>query len=228
MRHFDFLSSSERVRLFHREPQAFSARADVAILAVALGATLYSPATRPRLSADIAKRVGQGVMSSVLCLEDAIADEEVDAAERNVIAALRAYASTGAQSPLLFVRVRTPKQIPMIVAGLGDDIDVLSGFVLPKFTRANGGAYLDAVYDATLASGRRLLAMRCSNQPRSCTPRRACPSCWVFVICSISIAATFWPCVSAPRISRRRTACDVRVTFRCTTCEFWPMSLLTW
>jgi citrate lyase beta subunit len=159
MRHFDFLSSSERVRLFHREPQAFSARADVAILAVALGATLYSPATRPRLSADIAKRAGQGVMSSVLCLEDAIADEEVDAAERNVIAALRAYASTGAQSPLLFVRVRTPKQIPMIVAGLGDDIDVLSGFVLPKFTRANGGAYLDAVYDATLASGRRLLAM---------------------------------------------------------------------
>jgi len=146
VRHFDFLSAADRQRLFFRAPEHFTATADPALLAVALGATLYSPASRPQLAADIAARTAAGVVSLVVCLEDAIADAELAAAEQNMLAQLRAYARTGATAPLIFVRVRAAERI-------------LTGFVLPKFTDDNGTAYLEAVVEASTHLDRRLLVM---------------------------------------------------------------------
>jgi len=165
MRHFDFLSEADRRRLFFRAPQPFSVADDLSVLGVALGATLYSPATRPTLAADLAKRAAQGVLSSVICLEDSIPDEAVATAEKNVISQLREHAASGAQSPLVFVRVRFPEQIPMIVAGLGDQVSVLAGFVLPKFTDENGAPFLDAIAECSAATGSRLLAMPVLEAP---------------------------------------------------------------
>jgi citrate lyase beta subunit len=165
MRHFDFLPEADRQRLFHHPPQPFSADDDLSVLGMALGATLYSPATRPTLVRDLAKRVNQGVLSTVICLEDSIPDEAVLAAEQNVITQLRAYAESGAQRPLVFIRVRAAEQIPMIVAGLGEQAPILTGFVLPKFTDENGARYLDAISEASAATGRRLLAMPVLEAP---------------------------------------------------------------
>ena len=165
MRHFDFLSEADRRRLFYRAPQAFCVSDDLNLLAVALGATLYSPAIRPTLAADIAKRATQGVMSAVVCLEDTIADEDLPAAEKNAIVQLRAHAESGARSPLLFVRVRSAEQIPMIVDALGEHARILTGFVLPKFTSETGGAFLDAVTEASASIRRRLLAMPVLESP---------------------------------------------------------------
>jgi citrate lyase beta subunit len=165
MRHFDFLAEADRERLFFRPPQQFSANDDLHVLGMALGATLYSPATRPSLVADLAKRVDQGVLSTVICLEDSIPDEAVAAAEQNVIAQLRAYAESGAQRPLVFIRVRSASQIPMIVAGLGEQASILTGFVLPKFTDENGAPFLDAIREASATVGRRLLAMPVLEAP---------------------------------------------------------------
>ncbi|WP_406198242.1 HpcH/HpaI aldolase/citrate lyase family protein [Kitasatospora sp. NBC_01560] len=88
MRHFGHLADDVRGRLFLEQPRAFSPESDAAVLATALGATLYSPATRPTLSADIRKQAARGVVSMVLCLEDSIADHEVTAAEANLVAQL--------------------------------------------------------------------------------------------------------------------------------------------
>jgi citrate lyase beta subunit len=159
MRHFDFLSDADRQRLFVRAPERFDADADPELLAVALGATLYSPATRPRLSADITRRAAEGVVSTVVCLEDAIADDDLPAAEHNVLAQLRDYADTRTADALIFVRVRTPAQIPMIMSGLGERAHVLTGFVLPKFTDEAGADFMDAVVEASALAGRRMLAM---------------------------------------------------------------------
>jgi citrate lyase beta subunit len=159
MRHFDFLDAADRQRLFLRAPETFSASADLELLSVALGATLYSPASRPALARDIARRAGEGVVSVVACLEDAVPDAEVPAAERNVVAQLRQVAEHAGATPLVFVRVRRPEQIAMIVGGLGSAVGVLSGFVLPKFSDETGPAYLDALADAELRCGHRLLAM---------------------------------------------------------------------
>lgn len=165
MRHFDFLSEADRQRLFFQPPQPFSADDDLNVLGMALGATLYSPATRPTLVTDLAKRVTHGVLSTVICLEDSIPDEAVLAAEQNVISQLRAYAESGMQRPLVFIRVRSAEQIPMIVAGLGEQASILTGFVLPKFTDENGSRYLDAISEASAMTGHRLLAMPVLEAP---------------------------------------------------------------
>ena len=62
MRHFGFLGRAERERLFVRAPEAFSIDDEPERLGAWLGATLYCPATRPRLAEDISKRAIQGVM----------------------------------------------------------------------------------------------------------------------------------------------------------------------
>ena len=159
MRHFDFLDDDDRARLFHRAPESFTRDDDPDLLAIALGATLYSPATRPDLASDISRCSAAGTVSMVLCLEDSIPDNAVPEGERNIIDAVRRHAATGPDGPLLFVRVRAAEQIAAIVDALGEQSRALTGFVLPKFTEDNGLAYLDAVVAAQDRSGCRLLAM---------------------------------------------------------------------
>ncbi|AKH82200.1 ATP/GTP-binding protein [Streptomyces sp. CNQ-509] len=170
MRHFGHVSPDVRAGLFHREPAEFTAEAPPAELAMALGATLYSPATRSQLARDIRVQAARGVVSMVLCLEDSIADDEVPEAEANVVRQLRELERQGAGSalPLLFVRTREAGQIPDLVARLGPAARLLSGFVLPKFTAVQGVAFLEAVIKAEQVlppGGRRLYAMPVVESP---------------------------------------------------------------
>ncbi|MFI5660612.1 HpcH/HpaI aldolase/citrate lyase family protein [Streptomyces sp. NPDC051684] len=168
MRHFGHIAPEVRERLFHEEPRDFTAGSPPRMLAAALGATLYSPATRPQLADDVLKQAGRGVVSMVLCLEDSIHDGEVPGAEENLVrqfADLARRIAEGAEPPLLFIRVRDPEQITDLVARLGDSVDLLSGFVLPKFTEERGVPFLEALTAAEAASGRRLFAMPVLESP---------------------------------------------------------------
>ncbi|KUL49423.1 HpcH/HpaI aldolase/citrate lyase family protein [Streptomyces sp. NRRL S-1521] len=167
MRHFGHIAPEVRQRLFHREPCAFTADSPPHLLASALGATLYSPATRPRLADDVLKQGGRGVTSMVLCLEDSIDDSEVDEAEENLVRQFAALAERGVEPPLLFIRVRAAEQIPDLVRRLGPSVRLLSGFVLPKFTEERGVPFLEALTaaEAETAPGRRLFAMPVLESP---------------------------------------------------------------
>ncbi|MCQ6553635.1 HpcH/HpaI aldolase/citrate lyase family protein [Streptomyces sp. C10-9-1] len=168
MRHFGHIPAASRDRLFHRQPCEFDADSPAAVLSAALGATLYSPATRPRLAEDVAKQAGHGVVSMVLCLEDSIDDADVEEAEANLVRQFSALADlrdAGAEVPLLFIRVRHPEQIPTLTERLGPARRLLSGFVLPKFTEARGVPFLEALGAAEAATGRRLFAMPVLESP---------------------------------------------------------------
>ncbi|MDF3297334.1 HpcH/HpaI aldolase/citrate lyase family protein [Streptomyces tropicalis] len=180
MRHFGHIAPETRRRLFHREPCAFTADAPARLLSSALGATLYSPATRPRLADDVVKQAGRGVVSMVLCLEDSIDDADVVHGEENLVRQFADLAgrfpvdgpgrpdgadAPGGGVPLLFVRVRTPEQIPDLVRRLGPSVRLLSGFVLPKFTEERGVPFLEALQGAEASSGRRLFAMPVLESP---------------------------------------------------------------
>ncbi|MFF7008169.1 HpcH/HpaI aldolase/citrate lyase family protein [Streptomyces fimicarius] len=186
MRHFGHISPTAREGLFFREPSTFTAESPARMLSVALGATLYSPATRPSLADDVLKQAGRGVVSMVLCLEDSIDDAEVIGAEANLIRQFAALAArttapgtapegpadaggtpdaAGADVPLLFIRVREPAQITDLVRRLGDSVRMLSGFVLPKFTEERGRQFLEALAEAETACGRRLFAMPVLESP---------------------------------------------------------------
>ncbi|GAA0709202.1 HpcH/HpaI aldolase/citrate lyase family protein [Streptomyces cellulosae] len=166
MRHFGHIAPEVRERLFYREPCEFTAGSPARVLSAALGATLYSPATRPRLADDVLKQGARGVVSMVLCLEDSISDAEVVAGEENLVRQLTELAGRpGADLPLLFVRVRVPEQIGDLVRRLGPAAAVLSGFVLPKFTAERGLPFLEALTAAESASGHRLFAMPVLESP---------------------------------------------------------------
>ncbi|MFC7220591.1 HpcH/HpaI aldolase/citrate lyase family protein [Streptomyces polyrhachis] len=173
MRHFGQLAPDLRDSLFHQEPAEFHTGSPARTLACALGATLYTPATRPDLGAAIAKQAARGVVSMVLCLEDAIADGDVPAAEANVVRHLRELADPGREAggdggaglPLLFIRTRDAAQIPDLVARLGPAARLLSGFVLPKFTEDRGIPFLESLVEAEAASGLRFFAMPVLESP---------------------------------------------------------------
>jgi citrate lyase beta subunit len=167
MRHFGHVTPEERQRLFHQEPGVFTSDSPARILAAALGATLYSPATRPTLADDIIKQSTRGVVSMVLCLEDSIDDSEVVGAEENLVRQFTDLAARpdAGELPLLFVRVRFPEQIPDLVRRLGPAVRLLSGFVMPKFTEERGTPFLEALAVAEAASGRRLFAMPVLESP---------------------------------------------------------------
>ncbi|MCJ1677514.1 HpcH/HpaI aldolase/citrate lyase family protein [Streptomyces sp. APSN-46.1] len=166
MRHFGHVSPTVRKDLFHQEPAEFTAASPARMLAAALGATLYSPATRPQLAADIRKQAARGVVSMVLCLEDSIGDAEVEGGEANLVRQFAELDGDDGEHPLLFIRVREPEQIPDLVRRLGGSARRLAGFVLPKFGEHRGIAFLDAVARAEAESGHsRLYAMPVLETP---------------------------------------------------------------
>ncbi|WP_053850438.1 HpcH/HpaI aldolase/citrate lyase family protein [Streptomyces sp. NRRL B-24085] len=165
MRHFGHIAPEVRQRLFHQEPCEFTPDSPARLLSAALGATLYSPATRPRLADDIVKQTGRGVVSMVLCLEDSIGDDDVAEGEENLVRQFTDLAERQVDIPLLFIRVRTPDQIPDLVRRLGPAVRLLSGFVLPKFTEERGIPFLEALSAAEVASGHRLFAMPVLESP---------------------------------------------------------------
>ncbi|MCU1434530.1 MAG: ATP/GTP-binding protein [Pseudarthrobacter sp.] len=176
MRHFSFLTDEHASRLFHIAPQELSLDSAPAVLAVALGATLYTPADRPNLAQDIRKQAARGCLSMVICLEDSIADDAVDSAGTNVVNTLtRMHAGDSEdafkpdEGPLLFLRVRTPEQMLSLARRCGTALDMLVGFVIPKFENETGRAqqFLDALQEinASRGGGRRLRIMPIMESP---------------------------------------------------------------
>ncbi|MGW4242308.1 HpcH/HpaI aldolase/citrate lyase family protein [Nocardia sp. NPDC004722] len=165
LRHFRQVPGPELRRLFHLLPEPFGGSSDRELLAMALGATLYVPATRADLTATILRRAARGVCSMVIDLEDAVADHAVEAGKRQAARTLDELADSGEPHPLLFVRVRDAESIGEIAARLGSGARALTGFVLPKFDAARAGDYLRAVTAASERLGRTMFGMPVLESP---------------------------------------------------------------
>lgn len=160
MRHFAHLDDEVRARIFRRPPEGVDLDGPRDRIALALGGTLYMPATRPDLLADLRRCVAQGVTSVVWCLEDAIEHAAVPDAERAVVRALtRLDRDPLANAPLVFVRVRDEQQISRLVAALGPAVRRLAGVSLPKADLERAEPMLAAVREASVDLERPLYAM---------------------------------------------------------------------
>lgn len=137
---------------------------DRRLISIALGATLYVPATRADLASVIVKRSAEGVTSMVIDLEDAVADTEEEQALRATVDALSELAALRWAKVFLFVRVRSTEHIETIVAALPEG-HCLAGFILPKFEAGSGATALDAVAAAEKLTGRKLFAMPVLETP---------------------------------------------------------------
>ena len=70
MKIFSDLYEKELDSLFYVKPAKFNKYTDREILAYALGATLYMPATRENIHQELLVKKHDGLASMVICLED--------------------------------------------------------------------------------------------------------------------------------------------------------------
>lgn len=88
----------------------------------------------------------------VICLEDAIGDEEVEKAEDLLCSELENLSSDLVKGlcdeedlPLIFVRIRSYDQLMRLKIRIPNGMHVLTGFVLPKFSPAEGRKILTEI-----------------------------------------------------------------------------------
>ncbi|MNO28176.1 hypothetical protein D3C76_180640 [compost metagenome] len=161
MRYFDYLTKEQELALFYNPPISFNHNTTSKdLLAHAVGAALYMPATRASVPEDIVKLKSAGLVTVIIDLEDAIGDNEVDHAEESLIqhliflAAFAENEPVGSDSlPLLFIRVRNPEQLRQLIFRLGSLVTMLTGFVFPKFSVDNGIQYFEAIADYNRTRG---------------------------------------------------------------------------
>jgi citrate lyase beta subunit len=137
---------------FIKEPVKFNKNTDKSILQYCLGATLYMPGTKNILDKIFNKELND-ITSMVMCFEDSIQENELPAAEKNVLFHLDSIANAIEQKtitiddiPLIFLRVRNQVQFKNFSQQLTEKrAKILSGIVFPKFDSFNAGDYLKSL-----------------------------------------------------------------------------------
>jgi citrate lyase beta subunit len=164
MQHFSYFSEEDKKALFLKLPEPIGIDSHKKLIAAGLGASLYSPATRATLAQDVIKNARRGVASSILCLEDSIPDDKVEEAEINLTKALSELNAVEDKSefPLLFVRIRNAEHLDRVTQQNESYLDLLTGFVFPKFEDLSGSAsdylyVLNKVNEKRVAEGKRAL-----------------------------------------------------------------------
>ncbi|PLT31098.1 HpcH/HpaI aldolase/citrate lyase family protein [Peribacillus deserti] len=177
MKHFGYLDKEERKQIFAHEPVEFTKNSDKELVSYALGATLYMPGTRSRISNDVLSGKflsggHEGLTSMVICLEDSISDGEVGDAELNLVLQLQEIKRAVDSGlfrfqdvPLLFIRIRSEEQLHKLAENLGTALELVSGFVFPKFNIEKGESYLRALTEINQAYSQSLYAMPILETP---------------------------------------------------------------
>ena len=150
---------------FIEEPVVFNKYTERELLQYCLGAVLYMPGTKNIIDKILSKNPPAPAL--VMCFEDAIREEDLSAAEMNVLDQMERLSdalNTGLINqndiPLIFLRVRNPEQFRSFVDRLVlTHTKVLSGFVFPKFDSSNGNEYLSCLESVNKASGDVLYGM---------------------------------------------------------------------
>lgn len=109
-----------------------------------LSGLLYAPAINISVAEKIINNKFPQLTSMAFCLEDSIMDDALHDAEKALVKTLefiRRNTSQGQELPLLFVRIRTPQHMEYIHNLLGENEEVLTGYILPKFDLSNAKKY---------------------------------------------------------------------------------------
>lgn len=121
------------------------------IIYYSVGALLYCPANNESIVNSIMTEKFGYKFSLALCLEDTINDDQVEMAEDKLIDSLKeiqqAKSIRDFYLPKIFIRVRYPEQITEIVNKLGDTIDIICGFIAPKFDNINADSYISIMQE---------------------------------------------------------------------------------
>lgn len=128
------------------------------IIYYSVGALLYCPANSTSIASSIINQKFGRNYSLALCLEDTIQDNRVQDAENQLISSLEQIRSSHSQSPFylpkIFIRVRTPDQMSAMFVRLASCMNLVTGFIAPKFSPENADSYINAITGINEAAGR--------------------------------------------------------------------------
>lgn len=117
-----------------------------------VGALLYCPANNDGISDAIMEGKFGTHFSLALCLEDTINDSFVEQAEDILICSLKKIWNYSERNeifiPKIFIRVRSPHQIEDLLARLGSARQIVTGFIVPKFSLENADNYINQIISA--------------------------------------------------------------------------------
>lgn len=114
------------------------------IIPYRVGGLLYTPATNLTIAEKIKNHTIDCLTSIVFCLEDSIGDAELPEAESNLREILLSL-KDAENLPLMFIRVRTPNHLEYLSEYLGNSLNIVTGFVLPKFDMSNIEEYFEVI-----------------------------------------------------------------------------------
>ncbi len=134
-----------------------------------VGALLYCPANRGGIAEAIVSGKFAKPYSLALCLEDTINDDCVYEAENTLIQTLTTLHQQKEISsfylPKIFIRVRYQEQIMDLLTRLSSARELVTGFILPKFSLKNADNYIDAAIQANQTFHRRFYIMPIFESP---------------------------------------------------------------
>lgn len=122
------------------QPISYLPKTKLERFAIDLGATLYTPATHPRLREIISGIQLPEARSLVVCTEDAISEGELSTAIDNLTRALEEVDSVRAQC---FIRPRNASTLKRIINRV--DSDCFQGVVIPKVDEHNIMEYAEVL-----------------------------------------------------------------------------------
>ena len=119
------------------------------VLYYSVGALLYCPANKESVADSIINGKFGNKFSLALCLEDTINDDYVAEAEQVLITSLnkiyKQYQINPFYLPKIFVRVRNSEQIHRLTNSFGKSIEIVTGFIIPKFNSGNAKDYINEI-----------------------------------------------------------------------------------
>lgn len=152
---------------FYKDPQCFNKYTDKNILKYAIGANMYMPGIQTNIFDKLIENKFQDIGAITLCCEDAIAEEQLEDAENNILNLLEELylrflndKSLIDRLPLIFIRVRNCNQFKKFSKKLTKEhLQMLTGFNFPKFNSINGTTYFNILQDLVNTHGELLYGM---------------------------------------------------------------------
>ena len=128
-----------------------------------VGALLYSPALNSKIADSVLSNKFGTQYSLALCLEDTIADDSIRIAEEQLLLTMKEiHDSLGSRQfflPKIFIRVRSCSQMVRLYGELNSSAEILTGFVIPKYTVSNADEYNEAIVGINGKSSRKIYIM---------------------------------------------------------------------
>lgn len=116
-----------------------------------VGPLLYCPANKTTIAQSLIQEKFGNHFSLALCLEDTIDENFVAQAEQDLLQSLKtvymARQDKDFYLPKIFIRVRYPEQITMLISSLKECADVVTGFIIPKFSQKCAGEYIRRIIE---------------------------------------------------------------------------------